>query len=134
MTYATGLVVGRFAPLHRGHERLISAALAACERVIVMTWSTPDVPGMPLAVRAAWLRERFPAADVRALDGGPPDDAPGPVHWAFVQASLAGQAVDAVFTGGEAYGDPFAASLGAAHVVVDRTADGLSAGLWPFAR
>lgn len=126
MKYGTGLVVGRFAPLHRGHERLIAAAHAACERVVVMTWSTPEVPGMPLDVRAAWLRERFPAADVRALAGGPPDDAPGPIHWAFVQAALAGQAVEAVFTGGEAYGPPFAASLGAAHVVVDRTADGLS--------
>lgn len=128
MTYGTGLVVGKFAPLHRGHERLIAAALAACRRVVVMAWSNPDVPGMPVAVRAGWLRARFPAADVRAFaaEAAPANRAPGPVHWAFVQAALAGERVDAVFTGGEAYGDAFAAALGAAHVVVDRTADGLA--------
>ena len=125
--YVSGLVVGKFAPLHRGHERLIDAALAACERVAVMAWSNPDFPDMPAAVRAGWLRARFPTADVFAFDAddAPPNDAPGPVHWQFVTKHLP-YAIDAVFTGGEAYGDAFATALGAAHETIDRRHDGVS--------
>ena len=120
--YASGLVVGKFAPLHRGHEALIDAARAQCDRVTVMVWSNPDFPAMPVGVRAAWLRARFPDVTVLAFeaDAAPPDAAPAEAHHAFVQAHLPAP-VGAVFTG-EAYGPAFAHALGAAHVAVDRSA------------
>ncbi len=118
--YTSGLVVGKFAPLHRGHEALIGAARAACDRVTVMIWSTPDFPDMPTPVRAAWLRRRFPDVAVVAFDAAPPNAAPDAVHHAFVRENLPAP-VDAVFSG-EAYGPAFAAALGATHVAVDRDA------------
>ncbi|HLA63605.1 MAG TPA: AAA family ATPase [Rhodothermales bacterium] len=125
--FSGGLVVGKFAPLHRGHERLIAAALAQCRRVVVMVWSDPDFEAMPTAVRATWLRERFPEVTVLAFNVGeaPPNAAPDDAHRAFIRAHLPFP-VEAVFTGGEAYGEGLGRALGAVHVAVDRRADGRS--------
>lgn len=129
--FESGLVVGKFAPLHRGHQRLIEAAREACGRVVVMLWSTPDFPAMPTAVRADWIRVLYPDVTVLPFASGaspeapPPNDAPGEIHRAFVRQRLPFP-VQAVFTGGEAYGEPLAEALDAEHVVVDRAHDGLS--------
>ncbi len=116
-----GLVVGKFAPLHRGHAHVIETALAACDRVSVWTYANPEFPSMPVEVRRQWLRTLFPTADVLPAPPDPPADAaPDATHQAFAAATLAawGVAVDAVFTS-EAYGDGLAAALGATHVSVD---------------
>ena len=122
-----GFVVGAFAPLHPGHERLLRTAALRSDRLVVMLWSNPDHPAMPARRRAAWVRAVVPDAEVLAFDAAdaPPDAAPGAVHRAFVRARLP-EPVDVVFTGGEAYGPALAEALGAEHAVVDRAADGLS--------
>ncbi|MGB3541985.1 AAA family ATPase, partial [Rubrivirga sp.] len=119
MRFARGLVVGTFAPLHRGHQLVIETARAACDHVTVMTWANPDVPGMPTEVRAGWLRTLYPDLEVVALTAEiyPPDDAPDAVQQAFTAAHLP-HPVDAVFTS-EAYGDALARVLEAVHVSVD---------------
>jgi HTH-type transcriptional repressor of NAD biosynthesis genes len=113
------LVVGKFAPLHLGHEYLLRRAGEVAEQVTVLVWSEPDFPEMPSPVRAGWVRSRFPRATVLALDG-PANDAPGPVHWAYVRQVLDehGLAPDVVLSS-EAYGEPFAAHLGIRHEPVD---------------
>ncbi len=116
-----GLVVGKFAPLHRGHAHVIETALAACERVSVWTYANPEFPSMPADVRRQWLRTLFPTADVLpAAPDPPPDAAPDATHQAYAAATLAAWSVDvdAVFSS-EAYGDGLAAALGAVHVCVD---------------
>lgn len=55
-----GLVVGKFSPLHRGHEHLIAQALAACEQVAVVGYSQPEFPGCGRLQREAWVARRFP--------------------------------------------------------------------------
>jgi len=127
--YRAGLVVGKFAPLHRGHQALIDAARASCDRVAVVVWSNPDFPDMPTSVRAGWVRELYPDVTVVAFDAdaAPPNAAPDAVHHAFVRAHLPFP-VDAVFTA-EPYGPAFARALGAAHVGLDRAADPVSGSL-----
>ena len=119
MRYAEGLVVGTFAPLHRGHQLVIETAWAACDHVTVMTWANPDLPDMPTAVRAGWVRELYPDVEVVAFDAAdcPPDDAPDAVQQAFTAARVP-RPIDAVFTS-EPYGDALAAALDAVHVPVD---------------
>ena len=119
MRYESGLVVGTFAPLHRGHQLLIETALMACDRVTVMTWANPDLPAMPTAVRAGWVRALYPGVEVVAFDANdcPPDDAPDAVQQAFTAAHVP-RPIDAVFTS-EPYGDALAEALGAVHVAVD---------------
>ena len=119
MRYGSGLVVGTFAPLHRGHQLLIETALAACDRVTVMTWANPDYAAMPTAVRAGWVRALYPDVEVVAFDAAdcPPDSAPDAVQQAFTAARVP-RPIDAVFTS-ESYGDALADVLGAVHIAVD---------------
>lgn len=121
--FASGLVVGKFAPLHCGHERLINAALAQCDRVWLMSYSQPEMPGCEPEKRERWLRERFPQCEIvvltpeRVAGWGlgalPHNDAPGDRHRHYI-ADLCLQVLhcrpQAVFTA-EDYGDGFARVL-----------------------
>lgn len=122
--FAQGLVVGKFYPPHAGHLHLVATALRRCERVQVqvLASSAESVPG---ELRAAWLREELPGADVvTALDDHPVDYA-DPAAWEAhvgVMRSLLDargvDGVDAVLTS-DAYGAELAQRLGAQWVQVD---------------
>jgi len=118
--FRSGLIVGKFAPLHRGHQHLIERARAECERVLVMVWSNPDFETMPSELRAGWVRELYPDVDVLAFGAGtaPPNDAPPAAHHSFVRAHLP-HPIESVFSG-EDYGPAFARALGAEHVFIER--------------
>lgn len=125
-----GLVVGKFAPLHRGHELLIRTALAACDEVFVLSYARPEPSGCSAERRARWLAALFPETRRVVLGSDTPmplDADPDDVHRAFIAElckRFAGGAIDAVFTS-EAYGPEFAAALGrelgrpVEHVAVD---------------
>jgi NadR type nicotinamide-nucleotide adenylyltransferase len=130
--FTTGLVVGKFAPLHLGHELVIRAALAQCGHVVLLSYSNPEFSGCEPARRAAWLAARFPettrlvvsaATDARI----PTNDASDDTHRAFTADLIKhhlDRRIDAVFTS-ESYGPGFAADLArrqnapVAHVFVD---------------
>jgi NadR type nicotinamide-nucleotide adenylyltransferase len=141
--FRRGLVVGKFCPLHLGHEFLIRRAQAQCDEVILLSYTKPGFEGYGRERRLGWLQRRFPDAMSWVLDDTwlaaqcrakglplrelPLDDAPDDVHRRFVAwvlAEVLGSAVDAVFTS-ERYGDGFAdvlsRELGAPvlHVCVD---------------
>lgn len=127
-TFRTGLVVGKFSPLHLGHERLIRAAQGQCERLLLLCWSLPELPGCEAGRRERWLRLRFPElqAEVvtpariqawreegKRLPDLPHNDAPEFEPRQFVAEfcqAVFGTTVDAVFTS-ESYGDGFAEHL-----------------------
>jgi NadR type nicotinamide-nucleotide adenylyltransferase len=115
-------VVGKFAPLHRGHQLLLDAARDLASSLTVIVWSTPDFPAMPNDVRAGWVRELYPGARVIVGNGGPDNAAPDLEQREYVVRLLraADLAPDVVVTGVEDYGPGFAAHLGVAHVTVDR--------------
>lgn len=123
--YKHGLVVGKFAPLHRGHELLIRRAALACDELFVISYSLPEFPGCEPGRREQWLAELFP--DVRRLivtdallrarlpgvEMPRNDDPDERVHRRFVGLlcrEILGTTVDAVFTS-ETYGEPFAEEL-----------------------
>ncbi len=123
--FRRGLVVGKFAPLHRGHERLLRHAAAVCDELFIISYSRPELPGCAPARREEWLAARFPGARrlvvtdalLRARLPGVEtprnDDPDAGAHRRFVGRlcrEIFGTAVDAVFTS-ETYGDPFAAEL-----------------------
>jgi NadR type nicotinamide-nucleotide adenylyltransferase len=58
--FSSGLVVGKFAPLHRGHELVIRRALDDSEAVCILSWNKPEAPGFETQRRAAWLERLFP--------------------------------------------------------------------------
>jgi NadR type nicotinamide-nucleotide adenylyltransferase len=126
--FRCGLVVGKFSPLHRGHELVIRRALAECDEVVLLSYSKPELPGCPPERREQWLAALFPEARrlvltderLRALamsDAGPREipanDADEATHRRFCGSlcrEVLGRSVDAVFTS-EDYGDGFAAAL-----------------------
>lgn len=123
-----GLVVGKFAPLHRGHESVIDRAVAECDEVLLISYAHPEPAGCAPERRERWLAARFPQTRRLVVTDAllhsfpedwpgprevPPDSAPASIHRQFVgQLCLhtLGGPVEAVFTS-EDYGDGFAAEL-----------------------
>src|SRR6185369_9552776 len=62
--YRRGLIVGKFSPLHKGHEFLINRATEACSEVVILSYSSPEFPDCEAARREEWLRSLFPDARV----------------------------------------------------------------------
>lgn len=145
--HARGLVIGKFAPLHLGHEHLVNAAREQCGEVLLISYSLPEMPGCAPARRELWLRSRFPDCRVlvvtpervrswqqagMSLPDMPANDDLPALHRLFVARlclEVLHCTVDAVFTS-EAYGDGLAEALAThfsarggaqvAHVEVDR--------------
>lgn len=129
-SFRRGLVVGKFCPLHRGHELVIGRALDDCEEVIVISYTKPEFAGCGPAVREEWIGALFPSVQRLVIDDAslariceargifplieiPHNDADDRTHREFVGwlcLNVLQKTVDAVFTS-EDYGDGFAASL-----------------------
>lgn len=139
-----GLVVGKFMPLHRGHQLLIETGQSVVDDLTVVVYdSHPDgvYPPMPAHMRAQWIADLYPQVEnviVREdplLGGAPEYDGEGNLiaggivdkddpKYAPVYAKdldFLGK-FDYVFSS-EDYGDPFAEAVGAESYVVDVARD-----------
>ena len=58
-----GVTVGKFYPLHLGHAHLLREASRQVDRLVVVVGFRPgqELPG---ELRAGWIRELFPEAEV----------------------------------------------------------------------
>lgn len=118
----TGLTLGKFAPLHRGHQALIERALSEVDHLVVLIYDAPEVTAIPLPVRAGWIRELYPSVEVIEVWGGPTEmgDAPEVMaaHDAYILGLLKGRAITHFYSS-EFYGEHVSRALGA----VDRRFD-----------
>lgn len=71
MSERIGLTLGKFAPLHKGHEYLIRAALSEMDSLIVIVYNASEVTAIPTEIRANWIRKLFPKVQVFVADDGP---------------------------------------------------------------
>jgi len=127
--FRRGLFVGKFCPLHRGHELVLERARAQCDGVLVVSYTKPEFARCEAAARERWLKRRLPDATVLVLDDErlaglcaakalgarplPHNEEGDDAHRAFMAwlcAEVLGDFPDAVFTS-EGYGDGFAAAL-----------------------
>lgn len=120
----TGLVIGKFAPLHKGHQFLIESALGKADRLIVLVYDVPDVTKVPVETRMGWLRRLYPEAEVVDAGIGPKEVGDTPEvnrkHIEYAKSKLPlGAEIDFVFSS-EDYGKYLAEALGAENVVVDK--------------
>ncbi|MBF0255909.1 MAG: AAA family ATPase [Gammaproteobacteria bacterium] len=103
----TGLLLGKFAPLHRGHQLLMETALAENEQVLAMIYHAPDVTDVPLPVRAGWIRDIYPRVEVIEAWDGPLEVGDAPElqrrHEEYILSRLAGRRVDRFYSS-EFYG------------------------------
>jgi HTH-type transcriptional repressor of NAD biosynthesis genes len=120
----TGLIIGKFAPLHRGHRYLIDRALEKADRLIVLVYDVPELTRVPLEVRMDWVRRLYPQAEIIDAGIGPKEVGDSPdirrLHTDHVKSKLPeGATIDYVFSS-EDYGKYLASSLGAEDVLVDK--------------
>lgn len=116
-----GLVIGKFYPPHAGHDHLLDVAQAGCDELTVLVVAT-STEALDVELRAAWLRERHPAARILTDVCDLPIDYEDPDVWAAhveVLRALCPEPVDVVFSS-EEYGEELARRMGSArHVCVD---------------
>ena len=93
-----GLTLGKFAPLHRGHQLVIETALAENDRVIVVIYDAPETTRCPLPVRAEWIRQLYPQVEVLLAWDGPTavgnDPSITALHDAYLQQLLEGRTIN----------------------------------------
>ncbi|MED3571390.1 AAA family ATPase [Cytobacillus praedii] len=116
-----GLTLGKFAPLHKGHQFMIETALQEVDELIVVIYET-TVTLIPLHVRANWIRRLYPEVRViEAWDGpdGYSDDREHEIREEqYILGLLNGEQVTHFYSS-EFYGGHMSLALGA----VDRRVD-----------
>ncbi len=116
MNKTRGLILGKFAPFHVGHKRLIEIALDEVDEVYVIIYDCPNLTSIPLNVRANWIRYFFPKVFV--IEGW---DAPNKhedtpevkrLQEKYVKKALNGKKITHFFSS-EYYGEHMSKFLGA---------------------
>lgn len=65
-----GLVLGKFAPFHKGHQFLVETALKEVDKLFLVIYGCPETTKIPLSVRANWIRKLYPQVEIiKAWDG-----------------------------------------------------------------
>ena len=118
----TGLTLGKFAPLHKGHQLLIETALAETDNVVVLIYHCPETSDVPLNVRARWIRDLYPSIEVIEAWDGPTEVGDTPEikkrHEDYILNILTGRRITHFYSS-EFYGDHVSQALGA----IDRRVD-----------
>ena len=65
-----GFTIGKFAPLHKGHQFLIETALKEMDKLIVVVYDT-DVINIPTEKRANWIKKLYPNVEIKFAHNPP---------------------------------------------------------------
>lgn len=117
-----GLTLGKFAPLHKGHQLMIETALQEVDELIVVIYETSVSP-VPLHIRANWIRRLYPSSVrvIEAWDGpdGYSDDREHEIREEqYILGLVKGEQVTHFYSS-EFYGRHMSIALGA----IDRRVD-----------
>ncbi|MFK7805801.1 MAG: adenylyltransferase/cytidyltransferase family protein [Anaerolineae bacterium] len=122
MSIRRGLTLGKYAPLHVGHQFVIETALGEVDEVVVLIYDSPAVTDVPLVRRANWIRQIYP--DVRVIEawGGPQEVG----YTADIKKrhedyilNLLDRLLITHFYSSEPYGEHMSEALGAINRIVD---------------
>jgi HTH-type transcriptional regulator, transcriptional repressor of NAD biosynthesis genes len=122
MTGTRGLTLGKYAPLHKGHQLVIETALAEVDELQVIIYDSPEVTSIPLSVRAGWLRQLYPQVGVIEAWDGPSEVGSSPhitqQHEDYVLNSLRIRNITHFYSS-EFYGEHMSRALHAVNRTVD---------------
>ncbi|QDS94639.1 Trifunctional NAD biosynthesis/regulator protein NadR [Roseimaritima multifibrata] len=117
-----GLTLGKYAPLHRGHQLIIERAIAENDHTIVVIYDAPEVTPVLLETRAGWIRKLYPSVEVLLAKDGPTVVGNTPeitsLHDAYLRQLLKGRDVTHFYSS-EFYGHHVSQALGAIDCRVD---------------
>ena len=122
MENTQGLTLGKFAPLHKGHQLVIETALAETDQVSVIIYDAVEVTPIPLNVRAQWIRRLYPSVNVIEAWDGPTEVGNTPeIQRSHEQYIIDHLKVSGIthFYSSEFYGQPMSVALGAINRLVD---------------
>ena len=122
-----GLTIGKFAPLHKGHEYLINKALKEVDLLYIFVYET-DVMDIDINIRAKWIKDIFKDKNIQIIEIYNP-----PKQYGMDEISVKIQ-IDCIlkkikeignprithFFSSEEYGKYVAKSLNTENVVIDR--------------
>jgi len=117
MVYETGVVIGKFNPVHNGHQYLINTAIKYSEHLYIIICTKESEKPNP-STRLKWLNELYNCPNItikEIVDIYDPDDSK---LWAELTKKTIGCSPDVVFTS-ENYGYEYARYLKCAHELVD---------------
>lgn len=122
----SGLVFGKFLPLHEGHRLLLNFARMSCHRLTILVCTLPSEP-IPGEIRYLWVKELFPDCNVvHHYADIPQEPDEHPDFWDIWKKSIAkhcpGEEFDALF-GSEDYGWKMAETMGIEYIPVNRDRD-----------
>jgi HTH-type transcriptional regulator, transcriptional repressor of NAD biosynthesis genes len=122
MAIKRGLTLGKYAPLHQGHQYVIETALAEMDEVVVIIYDAPETTDVPLSVRAGWLRQLYPQVRVVEAWDGPTEVGNTPEiqrrHEDYILNALKIGDITHFYSS-EFYGDHMSRALGAVNRLVD---------------
>ncbi|MEH2041546.1 AAA family ATPase [Nostoc sp.] len=122
MSRKCGLTLGKFAPLHKGHQFVIETVLAEMDEVLVMIYDCLEVTAIPLTVRARWLRTLYPQIEVIEAWDGPTEVGDSfeikKKHEEYILKKLELKKVTHFYCS-EFYGEHVSLALGAVNRLVD---------------
>jgi HTH-type transcriptional repressor of NAD biosynthesis genes len=117
-----GFVLGKFMPLHKGHEAMIEFALQNCDELTILVCSLPTEP-IDGNLRYRWMRNRFPNARVlhcdKVLPQEPHDHKDFWTIWKNIIFSYHPEPVDVIF-GSEDYVNILSYLIGCEGMVFDK--------------
>ncbi len=116
-----GLIVGKFAPLHKGHQFLIEKALKKMDKVIILVYRAQKNIKISLKKRVGWLQTLYPTIKVIAGRSAPTERGKNPniaqKNLDYVKRVIR-EPVTHVFSS-EKYGEILSRAFGAENVMVD---------------
>lgn len=122
MSKTRGLTLGKFAPLHKGHQLVIETAMREMDDVMAIIYDCPETTDVPLPVRANWLRTLYPRIQVVEAWDGPLEvgdtDEIRKTHEDYILNKLNVRGVTHFYSS-EFYGDHMSRALGAVNRIVD---------------
>lgn len=65
-----GFTIGKFAPLHKGHQYLIETALNEMDKMIVVVYDT-DLIDIETEKRAEWIKKLYPNVEIKFAHNPP---------------------------------------------------------------
>lgn len=117
-----GLTLGKFAPLHKGHQLVIETALAETDEVSVIIYDAPETTSIPLNIRSNWIKKLYPQVRVIEARDGPTEVGDTPEikrkHEKYVIEHLKISGITHFYSS-EFYGEHMSIALGAINRLVD---------------
>ncbi|MDU0352764.1 AAA family ATPase [Paraglaciecola aquimarina] len=109
-----GLTLGKFAPLHIGHQFLIDFALQHVDELVIVIYACDELPVCPLETRIDWINQLYPNVKVIAAKDGPKEvgysQAITNKHDAYLKHLLQDYTFDCFFSS-EPYGEHVSLAL-----------------------